>query len=330
MAQDSPAQCRKAVTAIPERPLLAPWYRLVEDGERLLLEHGQAVVVLEGAAVRAFLPALLPLLDGTRTCEELVRTLGIPAWPAVDLALGTLASEGLLVEGPDVPAGMQAAAHAIGSLFDLSPAVAAERIASAAIGVAGSSAVGVEVGRLLRASGVAHISHDGWKVSTRLDLAVVAPAADELEELDPWNRAANDSGACWLPVLPYDGRFAAIGPLVIPGESCCYECLVRRREANLEHGEHFREIEQAPLAARADPAFEAVVASLAAHLALRWIGGRDGSLPGVLHAVEVRPALSLGEHHVLRVPRCPVCSPVERRAAPLPWHEAHPGGEMAA
>jgi bacteriocin biosynthesis cyclodehydratase domain-containing protein len=310
--------------------MLAPWYRLLEEDERLLLEHGQAVVVLEGAAVRAFLPALLPLLDGTRTRDDLVRTLGTPAHPAVDLALETLASEGLLVDGPDVLPGMQATAHGIAALFDLSPAVATERLASAAIGVAGSSPVGLAVGRLLRAAGVGRVAYEGWKVTARLDLAVVAPAADEFEELDPWNRAANESGARWLPVLPYDGRFAAIGPLVIPGESCCYECVVRRREANLEYGDRLREIERAPLAARADPAFEMLLAGLAAHLALRWIGGRDGSLPGVLHAVEARPALSLGEHHVLRVPRCPVCSPVERRAAPLPWHEARHGEEMAA
>ena len=225
---------------------------------------------------------------------------------------------------------MRAAAMALASAFDLAPAVAAERLAGAAVGVVGSSPAGAEIARLLRASGIGCVSRGRWKGSGRVDLAVVAPAADELDELDSWNRVANESGARWLPVLPYDGRFAAIGPLVVPGESCCYECVLRRREANLEYGEHLREIERAPIAARADPAFETFVAALAAHLALRWIGGQDGSLPGVLYAVEARPVLSLGEHPVLRVPRCPVCSPVERLAAPLPWHEAEVGKEVAA
>lgn len=318
------------MTAVPRLPLLAPWYRLARDGDRLLLEHGQSVVVLEGGAVRAFLPALLPLLDGTRTCDDLVRRLGVAARPAVDLALETLSSHGLLVEGPDVSAGMQAAAHAVASTFDLAPAVAAERLAVAAVDVVGSSPAGVEIVRLLRASGVGRVSRGRWKGSSRVDLAVVAPAVDELEELDSWNQAANESGKRWLPVLPYDGRFAAIGPLVVPGESCCYECVLRRRGANLEYGEHLREIERAPLAARADPAFETFVAALAAHLTLRWIGGQDRSLPGVLHAVEARPALAVSEHPVLRVPRCPVCSPVERLAARLPWHEAEAGEGVAA
>src|SRR5262249_23918384 len=80
------------VTAIPERPLLAPWYRLAGDGARLLLEHGQSVVALEGAAVRTLLPHLLPLLDGTRTYDELAARLGVAARPALDHALETLAS----------------------------------------------------------------------------------------------------------------------------------------------------------------------------------------------------------------------------------------------
>src|SRR5919199_611482 len=128
---------------IPRRPLLAPWYRLVGDGDRLLLEHGQVVVVLEGAAVRTLLPALLPLLDGTRTVDELVDRLGAAAREAIELALATLASH-----RPDA------------------------------------------------------------------DVAVVAPAGDELDALPTWNRDALRWGARWLPVRPFDGRFAQVGPLV--------------------------------------------------------------------------------------------------------------------
>ena len=318
------------MTAVPQHPLLAPWYRLVEDDERLLLEHGQALVVLEGAAVKSFLPALLPLLDGTRTCEELVQRLGVAARPAVDLALETLASHGLLVEGPEVAVGVRAAAHGVASAFDLAPALVAKRIADASVVVVGSSSAGGEIARFLHASGVGVVSRGGWEGSNRVDLAVVAPGVHEAAELDAWNRAANERTTRWLPVLPYDGRFAAVGPLIVPGESCCYECVVRRRGANLEYGDQLRQIERAPLAARADPPFEALVAAVAAHLALRWIGGNDRSLPGVLHTVEARPALALGEHPVLRVPRCPVCSPVERLAAPLPWHAPALSAEVAA
>jgi bacteriocin biosynthesis cyclodehydratase domain-containing protein len=320
----------ESVTTVPERPLLTPWFRHVADDDRLLLEHGQAVVVLEGAAVRSFLPALFPLLDGTNTVPDLVERLGPVTRPAVDLALETLASHGLLVEGPAVSAGVQATVYGLAATFDLAPALVAERLAGGFVGVVGSASAGVDVARMLRAAGLGRVTAERWDGDSRPDLAVVAPGADELDELDRWNRAANERDLRWLPVLPYDGRFAAVGPLIVPGESCCYECLLRRRAANLEYGDHLPAIERAPLTARADLCFETFVASVAAHLVLRWIGGQDGSLPGVLHALEARPTLALGAHDVLRVPRCPVCSPVERLAAPLPWHEAGASEAVAA
>src|SRR5207247_1374504 len=103
----------RLVTVVPRLPLLAPWYRLVGDGDRLLLEHGQAVVVLEGGAARAFLPALLPLLDGTRSYDDLLDRLGVAARRALDLALDVLSRHGLLVEGPDAASDVRAAAHAV-------------------------------------------------------------------------------------------------------------------------------------------------------------------------------------------------------------------------
>src|SRR5262249_54694325 len=111
------------VTAIPERPLLAPWYRLAGDGDRLLLEHGQSAVARDGPAVRTLLPQLLPLLDGTRSYDELAARLGVAARPALDHALETLASHGLLVEGPAAPPDVRPAAHAVASTFDLAPSV---------------------------------------------------------------------------------------------------------------------------------------------------------------------------------------------------------------
>ncbi len=85
---------------LPARPALAPWCRVVEDGRRVLLEHGGTVVTLEGRAATALVPRLLPLLDGSRTADEVLDTLGTAARPAVQNALSILAEQGLLTEGP--------------------------------------------------------------------------------------------------------------------------------------------------------------------------------------------------------------------------------------
>jgi len=308
------------MTAVPRLPLLAPWYRLVGLDDRMLLEHGQTVVVLEGDAVRTLLPALLPLLDGTRSHDELAARLGVGARPALDHALEVLAAHGLLVEGPPAPREVASAADAVAATYGLAPDLAARRLRSAVVGVVGASASALEIARLLRLCGVGTVRRCRWHGRDRFDVAVVAPAGDELHRLRSWNRMALAQPRPWLPIGPYDGRYAAVGPLIVPGETCCFECVRRRRAANLAYGELLDDLETVPTAATVDAALGAMVVGVAAHVVLRWLGGCDTTLAGVLFAVEARPALSVGDHPVLRHPRCPACSPAERLASRLPWH----------
>ncbi|MEI8105642.1 MAG: TOMM precursor leader peptide-binding protein [Actinomycetes bacterium] len=303
-----------------DRPLLAPWYRLVGDGDRLLLEHGQAVVVLEGAAVRRFLPALLPLLDGTRTIGDLAVLLGDASRPAIEQAIDVLGAHGVLSEGAPADEGTRAAAHLLAAARGLAPSLVGERLAGCNVGIAGRSASSVEIARLLRLAGVGDVRRVSWRGDSEVGFVITAPAPDEAAALPEWNARALERGTVWLPVRPFDGHHAAVGPLIVPRESGCYACLLLRREANLEYGAVLEEIERIPIAATADSGVEAITAGIAAHLALRWIGGNDTTLPGVLHALELFPRLTLTEHHVLRVPRCPACSPVASVASPLPWH----------
>jgi len=308
------------VTHAPARPLLAPWYRLVGDGERLLLEHAQSLVVLEGAAVRTLLPSLLPLLDGTRCIDELAERLGEAARPAIVAALELLSERGLVVDGPDAAVRVRDAAYAVAAAYGLAPAVAAERLGAASVALVGRSACLVEVARLLCAAGVAEVHRSTWRRQGRADLTVVAPASDELDRLHAWNQLAFDRNMRWLLVRPYDGRFASVGPLVVPGQSCCYECTLLRRGANSGYADELADVEAAPLAALADAGFQALVAGIASHVAVRWVAGWDKTLPGVLFTLEAQPALKLDEHHVLRVPRCEACSGIARAAPKSPWH----------
>jgi bacteriocin biosynthesis cyclodehydratase domain-containing protein len=310
------------VTADASRPLLAPWFRAVGDGDRLLLEYAQSVVVLEGGAVRTLLPALLPLLDGTRTVDELAARLGPAARPAIAAAVDLLRERGVVVDGPDAPADLREAARAAAAAYRLAPATAADRLRSSTVGVAGGGGARLDLLRLLGGAGVRTLRSLRWSSRRRVDLAILVPAADELDRLPAWNRAALATGSPYLLLRPWDGRMAAVGPLVVPGQTCCYACLLLRRGANSAFGEDFAEVEATPLAAAPETALEAIAAAVAAHLAVRWLVGADRTVPGVLYTIETQPALHLGEHPVLRVPRCPVCSVVERAAPPLPWHAA--------
>lgn len=310
------------------RPLLAPWYRLVADGERLLLEHGRSVVCFEGAAVRSLLPSLLPLLDGRHTVEEVHAAAGAAARPAIEQALELLEANGVLVEGPPAAG---AAANMLAAAWGAAPAAVEHRLREAAVVVRGGAAAADDVAGLLSAAGIGDVERASWDEERRRpDLTIVVPAPDETPRLVEWNAHALAVGVRWLPVRPFDGLIVAVGPLVVPGESACFECLLLRMAGHLEYGRDIGHLETVPVAAPASPALETLTAGVVAHLATGCLAGPDLALPSLLYVLETRPSLALGSHTVLRVPRCPACSHVERIAPPLPWHQALLPSEPAA
>ncbi|HET7043207.1 MAG TPA: TOMM precursor leader peptide-binding protein [Gaiellaceae bacterium] len=312
-----------AAANLPELPLLAPWYRLVEEGEAVVLEHGHRAVVLEGEAAARLLPRLLPLLDGTRSVPDLLELVGPAAARAVEQALALLAAEGLLVAGPRLGGGVEAreAAERLAAASGLAPRVVRDRIAAARVGVVGAG--GEEVARLLQRAGVGSVARGGVEGPPGEDgVVLVAPVADELELLEAWNAAALAKRVPWLQLLPFDGRFAAIGPLFLPGETACFACYRLRRAGCLGFGLLGAALEPVPTRAAAGPSLAAAAAAVAADHLLRWIGLRDAGLPGVLHALADGSGLHLDAHHVLRVPRCPACSTAAGRAPVAPWFEA--------
>jgi bacteriocin biosynthesis cyclodehydratase domain-containing protein len=304
------------------RPQLAPWYRVVALEDALVLEHAQAVVRLDGAAATKLLPRLLPLLDGTRTVDEVVASLGERIRPAVEHALALLDEHRLLVEGAPASDGDDSAARLLAAAARRSEAELAERLAVASVAVLGSGRAAAEVARALHGAGIGHVVRGEWTAAPSGDLAVAAPAGDEVSRLREWNRVALAAQLPWLQLLPFDGRFAAIGPLFLPRETCCHACYRLRRWANVAFPDEFEAVEAAPVAASTPAPLHGVVAGLGALVAARWLALADPVLPGKLFALELRQGPAISAHHVYRAPRCPDCAVVS--AHPLPWFkEAH-------
>jgi bacteriocin biosynthesis cyclodehydratase domain-containing protein len=300
-----------------DRPHLAPWYRIADLGDAIGVEHGQAVVRLDGAAAKKLLPRLLPLLDGTRTLDEIVACLGERIRPAVEHALDVLAERGLLVDGPPEPEGAHTVARFLAASVGRTEAGLAGALGAARVAVAGSGPAAAETARALRSAGVGDVVHGDWSELPACDLAVAAPAPEEVAELEGWNRAALAVRVSWLQLLPYDGRFAAIGPLFVPYETCCHVCYRLRRRANIPYPLEFEAVESVPTAAATPPPVVAAIAGLGALVAARWLAAADPALPGRLFALDVRQVPELTVHQVYRVPRCPACARLEVR--PLPW-----------
>jgi bacteriocin biosynthesis cyclodehydratase domain-containing protein len=310
---------------IAATPYLAPWYRIATTDDEVVLEYGQRIVCLAGRAGAVLMPVLLPLVDGTRTVDEIVEVLGEPARPAIEAALERLAEHDLLLDGPplpdDAPRPLAATAELLASLRAgrLTIAAVASSLCSRSVGLVGGGHGAAEVARLLRQSGV-EVERDE-AISAGRDLVVCVPAPAELPMLGEWNRQALAAGQPWFQVLPFDGRYAAIGPLYLPDETCCYECFRLRRSANLDAGDELPLLEATPAVNPAPPAVHALVAGIATTLVLEWLVLGDPHVPSAFHAVELVPAFGVSLHYVHRVPRCPACSGLEDVAAPLPWHK---------
>ena len=302
---------------VPPLPLLKPWYRLLQLEDRVVLEHGRTVVVFEGAAARTLLPALLPLLDGSRSVDAVCERIGPAVRPAVEHALQLLARNGLLTAGPRLAADdrrREVAESLVAESAGADAVDVAARIASARVVVVGDEDRCDGVGRLLQRSG-AWVTHGD---ETPGDLAVVGPGADRRG----WNERALEHGGPWLPFGEFDGRILSVGPLIVPHETACLECVRLRRESTSGCADELALFRDATEPVGLRPGLLLAATALAGELVVRWLGVRDPALPGTLFTIASEDGISIRTHAVLRVPRCPVCSSAAGLAPPSPWHEA--------
>jgi len=281
----------------------------------LLFEHAGRVVELNGRAVRALLPTLIPLLDGTRTVQEIVGILGAAAEAPIASALALLDDHGLLVEGPGRES---AGACYVAAVCSSTPDAVSSALASSRVAILGSAPTAAEVSSLLESAGaIETTSAPIDDPETEADLIVAAPAAEEVEHLAGLNGGRLRDATPWLVLLPTDGRFAAVGPLYVPGQTACHACYLLRRGATSGYEQDFALLERRPVRAPMPAAANTIAAGLAALICLRWLGARDPTLPGVLYALELQGPFALTRHRVLRVPRCPACAVLS--PPPSPW-----------
>ena len=318
MSTTAESRAPRRQTEAERRPLLAPWWRAVEDRDRLLFEHAGHVVELNGRAVRALLPALVPLLDGAHTVGAIVEILGEAAEAPIAKALALLDGHGLLVDGP---AESDSAACYVASVCASTPGAASAALAGSRVAIVGSAATGAEVANLLGAAGVETESRDSTDgAGPNVDLIVAAVAAEEAGQLAGLNDRCLRDATPWLALRPSDGRFAAVGPLYVPGQTACHACFLLRRGATSGYEDDFALLERQPVRAPMPAAASTIAAGLAALICLRWLGARDPTLPGALYALELQGTFALTRHRVLRAPRCPACGVASPQ--PSPWFRA--------
>ena len=141
------------------------------------------------------------------------------------------------------------------------------------------------------------------------------------ETLHEWNRFCVQYHKHFLPVVLQD-MVGYVGPLVIPGETACLECVRMRRNSHAEDHEARGLIEESAFEGQGAIGFHPSMASILGDIAaLELTKFYSGVLPspkvGTLIEVNLL-ATGLTSRKVLKVPRCPVCSPLLARSSVSP------------
>ena len=165
----------------------------------------------------------------------------------------------------------QALLSAARLLSTIDPQVA---VSSAWVEVVGSGPVAAQVVGSLRATGVGRCSVADEPTAGTPDLVVVAP--DRGRGLSHADRLVG-SGTPHLWAHLRDGR-AVVGPLVVPGRTCCLRCLdLHRCDTDPAWPSLALAWEHAPALSPTRPTVH-LIAGVAVRQALRWLGGEPATV----------------------------------------------------
>jgi bacteriocin biosynthesis cyclodehydratase domain-containing protein len=135
--------------------------------------------------------------------------------------------------------------------------------------------------------------------------------------LRTWNAVCVARGVNFFPVLLRD-LIAYAGPLTVPGQTACFECLTLRQHANAPDLKVARVLDHARGDGQQVVGFHPLMAQLAGMAAalelLKFYAGIPRARVGEVVEISALGATMI-PRKVLRIPRCPVCGSVHRRPA---------------
>ncbi len=277
------------------RPDLQPVF-LPPDRVFLVGEFDQFVVKGQSSLLVA------EQIDGRRSVDEIVAALSqrVSAMQ-VYYVLALLEQQGYIGEA----GGSAPPAHAAyWSALGVEPQRAQERLARTTVRLATVGGTSSDAEAL-----AAQLSAYGLRLADQAEDLLVVLADDYLrDELDVWNQAALRRGAPWMLARP-NGVEPWVGPLFLPGETGCWECLRERLRANRDV-----EVFLQNLAGRAHP-FQPLAAlpatvrlglDLAAAEILRWAATGSSTVAGKVLSLHTG-TMRTQEHTLVRRPQCPRC-----------------------
>jgi molybdopterin-synthase adenylyltransferase len=153
------------------------------------------------------------------------------------------------------------------------------------------------------------------------DTACVIAASDfgRVPSISEHNKLCLEQNRHFLPVTLHN-MTGYVGPLVVPGHTACFECLLARQSSHLEDPQLHRAIERVGFEGQHimgfHPSMAAIIAEIAAFELMKFYSGVQGG-PGIVVEVNLL-ATRLTSRKVLKIPRCTACSPLWTRPSITP------------
>ncbi len=325
---------------------------VLESGEQVVLKRGRAELTISGNGSARLVRRLLGHAARGATHRDLLAAFPAGDRPAVANLIAELEARRFLVRSPRGGVRRRETSEDIFYWhFDADAREVRRRLGKMPVTILGVNGISRQIAAGLLACGVRHMSvldipafrdRRWFDARGRLRLGnwagVPAPlaAADRGRALESaacilatsdgsatagmseWNDFCLRHRRHFLPAVLQD-LIGYVGPLVIPGETACYECLRLRQDSNADNWELRRAIELSafdvqPVAGSLPPMAMAV-ADVAAMVFVAFYGGALRTwYPGTMIEINL-VGLRFDKRRVLRIPRCPACSSLRTRSS---------------
>lgn len=332
----------------------------------VVLKRGRVEIRINGEQAGEAVRAILEAARRGATLEEIVGAFAAPEQPSIEALVQHLMARRLLVQESELETGPEdGESHLDVFYWHFGPQTreTARRFTSQRFRILGVNAISRRLAESLRAAGAEDVEvlDHPWLRNPALfdgdrckpgawprDLGTPPPVGDR-GDLDPesldclvatsdlgatqalreWNELCLLHNIPFLPVLLQD-LVGYVGPLVVPGQTACYECLRSRQNSHLPDPVAHRSAEDALAPGEAVTGFHPAMASILGDVACveltKFFGLRPLSRVGTLLEVNLLGG-EMKPRRVLKLPRCPVCSTLTLTpSAPLTRAMLFPGG----
>ena len=331
--------------------------QLIEFDGGVVLKRGCTEVRIGGDGVAHAVQLLLTATSNHGATRQEICQLFAPAeHSAIEHLIDELVARRLLVycsAGEPLEEGLESSLDVFYWHFDARAPEVNERLNCQKIVILGVNSISQQLALSLSKSGVKNLrivdhpalrnpcffDHTGrlkegtWPIAVRapgeygegiapesVDCLVVTSDFGRNPTLREWNGFCVEHRRHFLPVILHN-VIGYVGPLVVPGETACFECLLARQNSHLENPEIHRVIEEATAEGQRvigfHPSMPSTLAEVAAFELTKFYSGLLPGRVGTLIEVNLLATRMMGRK-VLKVPRCPTCSPLNTRPSTTP------------